>query len=56
MTQPIPSGPWQPTNTPTGDDCGHLPGDLCTAACQTTRDLIELAFAPVFHLDLRRAA
>jgi hypothetical protein len=53
VTQPIPSGPWQPTNTPT-DDCGHLPGDLCTAACQATRDLIELAWAPEW--DLREVA
>ncbi|MEU4640868.1 hypothetical protein [Micromonospora sp. NPDC023814] len=44
-----PHTPWHPRVVD-----GYLPGDLSTDVCDATRDLIELAFAPV--LDLREVA
>ncbi|MFG3702417.1 hypothetical protein ACGF5C_31725 [Micromonospora sp. NPDC047620] len=41
---------WVSRPAPTTADCGHIAGDRCTDTCQRTRDLIELAFAPVLHL------
>ncbi|MEU5946276.1 hypothetical protein ABZ793_12025 [Micromonospora sp. NPDC047465] len=38
------------TPAPTTTDCGHIAGDRCTDTCQNTRDLIELAYAPVWDL------
>jgi hypothetical protein len=54
VTAPWEDPPQIPPHGPRAVDCGHITGDRCTHPCQTTRDLIELTWAPVW--DLRDGA